>query len=195
MSLDRQSARQRLRAERRSLPAAQRIEAAHAVASLLAALPQLGTDALVAGYWACDGELPLHALLARRPDLRYLLPKIAQGKQLSFVRWSTGELLDANRFGIPEPAADEAVALESITAILMPLIGFSRRGDRLGSGGGYYDRTLAPLLSMAQSRRPLLIGVGYGLQELTALGSESWDVPMDYVATERELIDCRQTQD
>ena len=192
MSLDRQSERQRLRAERQRLPAVQRIEAARAIACQLAALPPLASDGPVAGYWACDGELPLHALLSGRPDLRYLLPKVRPGRQLSFVRWSTGEPLTANRFGIPEPAADTPTALDSIAAILMPLIGFSRRGDRLGSGGGYYDRTLAPLRELARSDRPLLVGIGYALQEVPALSAEPWDIPMDYVATETELIDCRQ---
>ena len=74
----------------------------------------------------------------------------------------------------------------AMAVILLPLLGFTRSGQRLGMGGGYYDRSLA--FRIEQAAPPLLIGVGYAFQELDCLPGEAWDVTLDAVVTEREFI-------
>ncbi|NMW25346.1 5-formyltetrahydrofolate cyclo-ligase, partial [Rhodanobacter denitrificans] len=69
-------------------------------------------------------------------------------------------------------------------------LGFDRRGRRLGHGGGYYDRSFAFLNEQVRPTEPLLVGIAYAFQELPEVDEEDWDVPLDFVATERELIDC-----
>ena len=73
---------------------------------------------------------------------------------------------------------------------LFPLLGFDRRGNRLGSGAGYYDRTFAFLRELQRPAQPILVGIGYHFQEVAAMSPNAWDVPMDFIATDRELIDC-----
>jgi 5-formyltetrahydrofolate cyclo-ligase len=192
VDIDRQALRAEFRATRRALPARQRLSAAEAVATnLRARFLTLNSPALLAGYWACDGELPLHALFAGRPPFRFLLPRLRAGKCLDFAPWSPGDPLRPNRYGIPEPESSaEAVAPRSIDLVLLPLLAFDRCGQRLGTGGGYYDRSFAFLQHTPRPARPLLIGVGYALQEIPSLPVMDWDVAMDFVVTEREVIEC-----
>lgn len=180
-----------MRGARRAIPARQRLIAAEALARhLRASFQAFSEPARVAGYWACDSELPLHPLLTGRFPFTYLLPRIRAGRQLDFLPWRPGADLVANRFGIPEPAGGDPAPASAISLILLPLLAFDRSGVRLGSGGGYYDRSLAFAASLGPSARPLLVGVGYGLQEVAALRAEPWDVRMDCVATEEGVIRC-----
>jgi len=171
-----------------------RIAAATAVAELLAAHPVVESSGYVAGYWAVRGELPLHMLLNHpRSGFIYCLP-LLDGKRLRFAPWRFGDPLVQNRYGIPEPDVAPSSCLEpgQLDGVLVPLLAFDRRGNRLGSGAGYYDRSFAFLLERARPARPLLIGVGYAFQEVESLPAQAWDVPLDLVATEHELIECRR---
>ena len=85
------------------------------------------------------------------------------------------------------------LAPHALDIVLVPLLAFDRRGTRLGSGGGYYDRSFAFLHGQARPHRPLLVGVGYAFQEVESLPAAAWDVALDYIATDAELIDCRST--
>lgn len=189
----RRELRQHLAAQRRALTPAQRIAAAQGLRRSLEQLPEYHTDARVAGYWACDGELPLNLVippLAARGQ-RFLLPMLGEDRQLRFAPWAAGEAVQPNRFGIPEPAAPrEWFAPFQLDLVLVPLLGFDRHGHRLGYGGGWYDRSFAFLAEQARPTEPLLVGIAYDFQELPAIKPEAWDVRLDFVATDRELIDC-----
>ena len=173
---------------------AERIAAAGGVASVLEQLPEFLVDERVAGYWAVAGEVPLHvalgALSAR--GQRYHLPVLMSGNELRFAPWRRDVELKPNRYGIPEPvcSADELLAPAALELVLVPLLGFDRRGHRLGTGGGYYDRSFAFLGGRERPAQPVLVGIGYSFQEVEAIAAEPWDIRMDFVATERELIDC-----
>jgi 5-formyltetrahydrofolate cyclo-ligase len=192
--IDRNALRSRLRAQRERLTPAERIAAANGLAATLEQLPELLVDTLVAGYWAVGGELPLHAVHAAltRRSQSYHLPVLMPGRTLRFAPWRRNVELQANRYGIPEPQCDAAQLLApgALELVLVPLVGFDRRGHRLGTGGGYYDRSFAFLKELARPAQPVLVGIGYSFQEVPALPDEGWDIQMDFVATERELIDC-----
>jgi 5-formyltetrahydrofolate cyclo-ligase len=192
---DRHDLRRQLRAYRRTLSAADRLRAAEAIAQQLRELPALTEASRVAGYWAVDGEVPLHevaALILRRGQ-RYCLPVLAKGRRLRFLTWTQGQPLAPNRFGIPEPVGGEDVPPESLDVVLVPLLAFDDAGNRLGSGAGYYDRTFA-FRRAAGHTRPLLIGVGYAFQHRCALPASDWDVPLDLACTDAGLHDCRSAR-
>jgi 5-formyltetrahydrofolate cyclo-ligase len=178
---------------RRALPPPARMAAAQGLRRSLETLPEYLTDLRVAGYWATGGELPLNLVippLATRGQ-RFLLPLLAKGKELHFAPWRDGEPIAPNRYGIPEPVAPrEWFAPFQLDLVLVPLLAFDRCGRRLGHGGGYYDRSFAFLKEQARPTEPLLVGVGYAFQEVDQLDPAPWDVALDYIATERELIDC-----
>lgn len=191
--------RARISVRRNELDAKRRIAAAAGVLHSLENLPEFMTDANVAGYWAVRGELPLNlavASLARRGQ-HYFLPVLGEARQLRFAEYRASTPLQSNRFGIPEPDVppETLQTAEGMDVILLPLLAFDRCGHRLGSGGGWYDSSLAFLGNEPRPARPLLVGIGYAFQEIETVPIEPWDVDMDYVATDAELIACRTTDE
>lgn len=189
MNSTRPELRRQLQARRAALVPGQRLAAADAVARHLAAQPDLREPGYVAGYWAVGGEVPLHAVQLRlAPAQVWCLPVLQDGGHLRFAPWRAGDPLVNNRYGIPEPDVDPASTLapEALALVLVPLVGFDRSGNRLGMGGGYYDRSFA--FRREAPAPPTLVGVAYGCQEVPALAREDWDVPLDAVATEQEWL-------
>ncbi len=183
-------------ARRQALNPPQRMRAAQGLRHQLEQLPEFLVDQHIAGYWASNGELPLNlaiAPLAQRGQ-HLFLPVIGQNRHLDFAPWEPGDPVQANCFGIPEPVGgtgQERLDAAALDLVLVPLLGFDRHGNRLGYGGGFYDRSFAFLKNLTRPASPLLVGIGYAFQELGALIPAAWDVPLDYVATDEELIDCR----
>ncbi|HVC18191.1 MAG TPA: 5-formyltetrahydrofolate cyclo-ligase [Rhodanobacter sp.] len=193
----RRELRQNLAERRRALSPPERMTAAQGLRRSLEQLPEYLADNRIAGYWASDGELPLNLVippLAARGQ-QFLLPVISPGKRLRFAPWQSGEEVQPNRYGIPEPVAPgELLEPFQLDLVFLPLLGFDRRGQRLGYGGGYYDRSFAFLKKQVRPTEPLLVGIAYAFQELPRIDAEIWDVALDFVATERELIDCHATR-
>ncbi|NBB83323.1 MAG: 5-formyltetrahydrofolate cyclo-ligase [Alphaproteobacteria bacterium] len=182
--------RRELRAARRSLsPAAQRAHAERAATRLIRSGLLRGAER-IALYVPCDGELdpfPLRARLAPACH-RFYLPVLrahAPGR-LWFVRFSPGEPLRRNRFGIAEPRrrGRRILPAHALNLILLPLVGFDAACNRLGMGGGFYDRSLAFLGGRRHWRRPRLIGLAHECQRVEALAPQPWDLPLDAVVTE-----------
>jgi 5-formyltetrahydrofolate cyclo-ligase len=108
---------------------------------------------------------------------------------MRFVRFRTDSVMRVNRYGIaePEPRAAEALAVRRLDLVLLPLVAFDELGWRLGSGAGFYDRSLHHLREGRRWRRPKLIGVAYECQRVERLQPDRWDVPLDGIVTERGL--------
>jgi 5-formyltetrahydrofolate cyclo-ligase len=189
-STTRSTLRRPLRQRRLELPAAARIAAADAVAAHFRGDPDLfGHPGYVAGYWAMGGELPLHALqLKLYPGQVWCLPCLSDDGTLGFAPWKPGDDLTTNRYGIPEPDVPVGARLrpDELHLVLLPLLAFDANGHRLGTGGGWYDRSFA--FRQATPSPPLLVGVGYGFQRVDALPAEAWDVPLDAALTEDAVV-------
>jgi 5-formyltetrahydrofolate cyclo-ligase len=71
--------------------------------------------------------------------------------------------------------------------VLLPLVAFDATGNRLGMGGGYYDRSFAFKKSLPPASKPILVGIAHQLQKVAALSVEHWDIVMDTIATNRAL--------
>ncbi len=185
--------RKQMRAQRHALSPQARMAAAEALAANLLKLPELASAGTVAGYWAVNGELSLHALLGMKPGFIYCLPSLTPENQLLFGPWRPGDPLVQNRYGIPEPdlAPSSQLVPQEIDLVLVPLLAFDRHGTRLGAGGGYYDRSFAFLKDYTRPTRPRLIGVGYDFQGIDSLPAEPWDVPLDAVVTDTRTLRCR----
>jgi 5-formyltetrahydrofolate cyclo-ligase len=174
-----------MRARRAALGPGDRLAAADAVARHLGEQPPLREPGYVGGYWAVNGELPLHAVQLRlAPGQVWCLPLLQDDGSLRFAPWRSGDSLLPNRFGIPEPdvAPASTLAPGDMTIVLAPLVAFDAVGRRLGMGGGYYDRTFA--FRRTQPPPPMLVGVGFSFQEVAPLAAETWDVDLDAVVTE-----------
>lgn len=181
-----------LRARRRALPRWKQQRASHHMARLIMRQRWFRRAQTLAFYLANDAEIDPAPLLqaAYAEGKCLLLPRLRQ-KRLEFVRYRPSDSsLRRNRFNIPEPVG-AAVPLKKIDVICMPLVGFDRRGGRLGMGGGFYDRTLENRTSAGMRKGPRLIGLAYACQEVAQLPHEEWDVRMAGVVTEREWIRTR----
>ncbi len=187
-NLDKQTLRQQLRERRRQLGAAEQREASLRLDVQLRQQPAFANARHIAFYLANDGEI------SPRPSLRRLARQYRQcylpclnGQALLFRRYRPGQTLQRNRYGIPEPSnrRGNQRPVEALDIILLPLVGFDRSGNRLGMGGGFYDRSLAQLKQRPRQHRPLLIGLAHECQRVNQLPVQSWDIPLDGIATDR----------
>ena len=141
----------------------------------------------VAAFMPFRGEPDLQpAMQALSAAGRRIWLPVVDGLTMSFRRWSPGMQMRANRFGIPEPVQNRACNPQHLELVLMPLVAFSGNGTRLGMGAGFYDRTFA-FANDTPATGPWMVGVAYALQQVDGLPSQSWDVPLDAVITERGL--------
>ncbi len=129
----------------------------------------------------------IHAIWAAQKKCYLPLLPPDDSKILKFAEYSAAANLSLNQYQIFEPqdAVEFFVAVE-LDLVLMPLIGFDKIGNRLGSGGGYYDRTFA--CAKNSDTPPVLLGVGYAFQAVAELRRDEWDVLLDGVLTEQELL-------
>lgn len=182
--------RRQLREARRALIPDVRRAAAESAAEILAATPLFLNARRLAVYHAVDGELDPEPLVqkARAADKQVYLPALptAAAGSMSFLPYPPGVVLKPNRYRIPEPVSGEACAPADLDLVLAPLVAFDTRGNRLGMGGGYYDKSFS-FLKRVKRARPALIGYAYECQKLPALPAEDWDVPLAGVATEQQF--------
>ena len=175
--------RKELLARRQAVSAADRKAWSEAITQhLLQGFAQLA-DMTIGLYWPYQGEFdPRHAVRHFRDrGARTALPEVVQKAQpLQFRHWQPGVAMAAGVYGIPVPQGTERVLPQ---ALIMPPVGFDAAGYRLGYGGGFYDRTLASIRP-----RPLTIGVAFELSRVETIHPQDFDVPMDYVVTERGIF-------
>ena len=147
----------------------------------------------IAFYIATDGEMDPAPLIERaiKAGKQCYLPVLRQRptNSLWFSRYDTKTPLKPNRFGIPEPDMhhQHTISPRGLDLILLPLVAFDLTGNRLGMGGGYYDRTLSFRLKRSHWKGPKLIGLAHELQCIDALPRNPWDVPLDGVITEHHF--------
>lgn len=186
--------RNELRGKRRALSPQQRSQYAEQFARHFSKTPLFRNSKRIAFYLANDGELDVSGVMAIAWAMgkQCFLPVLMEvhDKRLLFAEYQPDAPLVTNQFGIPEPHVSKkhCFSARQLDLILMPLVGFDTRGNRIGMGGGYYDRSLAYLKIRSSWYKPVLAGVGYSFQQVDVIASEPWDVPMRYVATELKLL-------
>jgi 5-formyltetrahydrofolate cyclo-ligase len=179
-----------LRAQRQALAPSARERAAAALATHAVALRVFRVAKHVGFYLAHDSEIDPAPLLARAQarGKHCYLPVLSRinGDRLWFAPLEQDTAFRPNRFGIPEPCVSprELVRAAALDLILMPLVGFDPQGNRLGMGGGFYDRSLDYLRGRRHWRKPHLVGLAYGFQRVDALPVNDWDVPLTAVVTD-----------
>lgn len=193
MSDSRQHLRRNLRRKRRRLSVSRRRAHAHRLALHLMRHPLFQRARHIAVYLPNDGEMDLSMLIERawRMGKSCYLPRL-RGQAVEFAAYLRHAQLRRNRFGIPEPLPGARLRSPyRLDLVLMPLVGFDRQGNRLGMGGGYYDRSFAAHRTSRGRCKPYLLGVAYGFQALSTLPAENWDVPLWGVATEQGIMRAR----
>ncbi|MGF1527321.1 MAG: 5-formyltetrahydrofolate cyclo-ligase, partial [Candidatus Competibacterales bacterium] len=162
--------------------------AARAVSRHPALLEPFVSAHRVAGYFAVGGELdpaPLLALARQQGKATYL--PVIEGDSLQFAPVDDQTPWTTNRFGIPEPAVAPSrwLAPRDLDLVLTPLVAFDDQGQRLGMGGGFYDRSFSFLHPQSHPPvTPLLLGLAYEFQRHRALICQPWDIPLAGVVTD-----------
>lgn len=179
----RSTLRSQLRQNRNALTQAQQESAAlnlfeQLKQNLDSPLTQLKANDKVALYLANDGEISPHHICnwLWQQNIDTYLPCI-NGETLVFAHYHDKCEWQKNQFNIAEPIDKKPLTGTEMQLVFMPLVGFDVLGGRLGMGGGYYDKTFA-------SRKSHLVGLAHECQKVESLPIESWDVPLDAIATD-----------
>lgn len=174
--------RREMRLRRRALCGSRRTLATRAIVERIKCLPAFRAAQRIALYWPADGEPDLRALAAHAwaHGKRLYLPVVGHAGTMRFAPWTRQGRLRRNGFGIPEPVAQRRTGAATLDLVIVPLVAFDAGCNRLGMGGGYYDRAL-----QRRRRRPVLAGAAFALQRVSALPRQPWDIPLDLVVTER----------
>ena len=180
----RAEARQRLAA----MTPVQREQAAISITGSLWRVPEIAAARLILLYASTEREVATDriALEARDRGIEISYPRcLPESREMSLHLLSSPDrLVPGGSYGIREPAADcQPVAIRSVDVALLPGLGWDRHGSRLGRGAGYYDRLLA-----SPDWRAVRVGVFFALQEFPRLPIDDWDIPLDVIVTEREII-------
>ncbi|MBW9432992.1 5-formyltetrahydrofolate cyclo-ligase [Atlantibacter hermannii] len=181
----RQQIRQQIRLRRKSLTHEQQTQAAQQAAARMMGFAPVVEAQTVAAFLSFDGELDTRPLIEGlwRAGKKVYLPVLHpfSAGNLLFLRYFPDSDLVLNHFKIHEPALDvrHVLPLNKLDVLITPLVAFDATGQRLGMGGGFYDRTLQ------NWRAHGLFPVGYAhdCQQVDALPVEKWDIPLPAVIT------------
>ncbi|MCO4312970.1 5-formyltetrahydrofolate cyclo-ligase [Pectobacterium versatile] len=183
----RQQIRQAVRQQRRLLTPEQQSRFAQQASERVIAHPKIIRADSVAVFLSFDGELDTHPLIQQlwQQEKRVYLPVLHpfRAGYLLFLRYAPDTELVRNRLKIMEPRLDvrQVLPLPQLDVLLTPLVAFDHQGQRLGMGGGFYDRTLQ--YRNYTSRGPYPIGLAHDCQQVDALPVESWDIPLPEIIT------------
>lgn len=171
----------------------ERRSSAHNAAKILLESDIYQQSTRIAFYQAFRGELNPNLVLnhALEDGKLCYLPTLdpRSDESLIFVNYKHGDPLITNRFEIPEPiiTPTNVIASSLLDLVIIPLVGFSANGDRLGMGKGYYDRTFSYKIQKEKYSKPILAGYAYEFQKCPNFDVKKWDVPLDCVITEKKL--------
>ena len=184
--------RSQLRSSRKKLNAKQRMAASRAIVQRIKSSLAFICAQKVALYWPTAEEADPRALMTNSlsniratPLKQWYLPVINQ-YGMQFYRYSPGDKLIVNRYGIPEPQWQNVAPIKpwQLDLVVVPLVGFDQQKTRLGMGGGFYDRYFDR--KNLKIKKPYFLGLGFECQKSeTELPREEWDLILDKVATER----------
>ena len=184
MNPEKAALRKKILAQRRSLAPDDWRNASHQLCHNLAQQPAFIQAQTVLSYCTYRNEPDLSSLFSHPKN--WGLPRCV-GKELAWHQYKLGDRLISGKYNITEPHPDlPLLDLSTIDLILVPAVACTKTGDRLGYGGGFYDRFFATL-----TQRVTTIGIVFNCCLTETLPTESWDKSLDYVCTETNFYDCR----
>jgi 5-formyltetrahydrofolate cyclo-ligase len=139
---------------------------------------------IIGGYYPVNFEIDDLLLLKKfeKSKFNISLPVIKKNFQMNFYKWSFSEILKVNKYGIPEPETKNIVYPD---ILLVPLVAFDKNLNRLGYGGGYYDRLIKKL---SKKKNIIKIGLALSIQEIDKVPINVYDQKLDYIITNKYII-------
>jgi len=136
---------------------------------------------VIGGYYPYNYEVDILQILEKFEQKNFIitLPKIMKNLQMNFFQWSTNDPLAINKFGIPEPISKK-VKFPDI--LLVPLVAFDKNFNRVGYGGGFYDRYIEKI---RKRKKVLTIGFAYSFQKVKKIPTNNYDIKLDFIITNK----------
>ena len=142
------------------------------------------TKKIIGGYYPVNFEVDDLKLLEKfeKKNFNISLPVVKKNFQMDFYQWSFSDPLKINKYGIPEPETKNIVYPD---VLLIPLVAFDKNLNRLGYGGGYYDRLIEKL---SKKKKILKIGLALSVQEIDKVPTNVYDQKLDYIVTNNYIV-------
>ena len=135
----------------------------------------------VGGYYSYNYEVDVIEILKKFEKKKYLisLPKIKNNFQMDFLKWSFSDPLMINKYGIPEPVSNKKIYPD---ILLVPLVAFDNELNRIGYGGGFYDRYIK------KTKKIITIGLALSFQRVNKIKTNKFDIKLDFIITEKKRV-------
>ena len=139
------------------------------------------TKKIVGGYYSYNYEINVMPILKKFESLKYplCLPKINKNSKMNFFSWSTNDPLCVNKYGIPEPINNN---VKYPDILLVPLVAYDKNLNRIGYGGGFYDRYIKRIKKI---KKVITIGLAYSFQRIKKIPIDKHDIKLDFIITEK----------
>lgn len=138
----------------------------------------------IGGYYPSNYEIDDLEILdvLDKQNFKISLPIIKKNNQMNFYSWSKKDPLKVNKFGIPEPVSSKILYPD---ILLVPLVGYDKNLNRLGYGGGFYDRYIEKIDKIKKVTK---IGLAFSYQKITSIPINQYDKKLDFIVTEKEIV-------
>ena len=138
----------------------------------------------VGGYFTSNFEIDDLKILEmmEKKNFNVSLPVIKENNQMNFLQWSINNPLKINKFGIPEPISSNIIDPD---ILLVPLVSFDSELNRLGYGGGFYDRYIEKIEKV---KKVIKIGLAFSYQKIKKVPINKFDKKLDFIITEKEIL-------
>tara|TARA_Y100000992_G_C20982260_1_gene357884 strand:- start:4 stop:540 length:537 start_codon:yes stop_codon:yes gene_type:complete len=135
----------------------------------------------IGGYYPYNYEVDVIEILNEFEKYNYQisLPKIKKNFQMDFFNWTSKDPLSVNKYGIPEPISNKKVYPN---ILLVPLVAFDKNNNRIGYGGGFYDRYLNKI---KKNKKIITIGLAFSFQKINNIPINKYDIKLDFIVTEK----------
>ena len=140
------------------------------------------SNQIIGGYYPYNYEVDSMPILEefQRKNFKISLPKIKKNFQMDFFPWSTKDPLSINKYGIPEPTTNKVI---QPCILLVPLVAFDKNLNRIGYGGGFYDRYIKKL---RKNQKIVTIGLAFSFQEIKKIPVKKYDTKLDFIITNKK---------
>ncbi len=174
--MDKKELRRQIREKKRAMTPEQIEQASRRLGELFMNTPEYQNAKTIYGYLPYNQEVRTVPMLeqALRDGKRVAVPKV-YGDDMKFIYMDDLSRVELGYAGIPEPVADGPVAEDKTALVLMPGMAFTEKGDRMGYGGGFYDKFLAK-----EPEHPT-VALCYNFQMVESLPTAEYDIPVDCV--------------
>ena len=136
----------------------------------------------VGGYYPYNYEIDIMEILKNFEKKKYQisLPKIKKNSEMDFFHWSIKDPLSINQYGIPEPISNK---VKYPDILLVPLVAYDKNLNRIGYGGGFYDRYIKKIVNI---KKIITIGLAYSFQKVNKIPVDKFDISLDFIVTEKK---------